>query len=273
MEKQLKVAAIHDMSGFGRCALSVILPIISSMGIQCVAVPTAIFSTHTGGFTDFEIRDMSDFISPCCNHYKNLGITFDAIYSGFLASSGQVDSCLGFFEAFPEAKRIVDPVMGDGGKRYQTYTDELVARMKELADIADVITPNLTEAAILLEEKYPEKMSEAEARKWLERLCRTSKSAVITGIPLDSGMYANVSLDGETGEYQKLEWESFGYPYPGTGDIFASVLTGKLLKGEKLADAVKYASDFSQKAIEVTIGNGEPLRNGVEFERILGELV
>lgn len=271
-EKQLICAAIHDMSGFGRCSLAVIMPIISAMGIQCVPVPTAVLSTHTGGFGDFVFRDMTDYIEPCCEHYKALGVGFDAIYSGFLASEEQVDHCLSFFSAFPGARRIVDPVMGDDGVRYKTYTPELVERMKELTVGADVITPNFTEAAMLLDEPYPEKISGTDARKWLERLCGTAKSAVITGAVLDTGEHANICLDGTGGEYNCVCWEPLPASYPGTGDIFASVMTGRLLRGDTLADAVKSATFFARRAVEVTIGNGQPPRNGVEFERILGEL-
>ncbi len=273
LNRQPICAAIHDMSGFGRCSLSVIIPVISAMGIQCVPVPTAVLSTHTGGFTGFVFRDMTDFINPCREHYKKLGIKFNAIYSGFLASEAQVDSCLAFFEEFPEAIRIVDPVMGEDGVKYQTYTPELVARMKELVHRADVITPNLTEASMLLDEKYPDKLTENDARSWLERLCRMAGSAVITGIPLDSGKYANVCLDGKTGEYTLICWEPLPASFPGTGDIFASVLTGKLIAGASLSEAAEAATDFSHHAVEVTIDNGRPTRNGVEFERILSDLI
>ncbi len=260
------------MSGFGRCSLAVIIPIISAMGVQCVPVPTAVLSTHTGGFTDFVFRDMTDFIEPCCEHYRKLGTEFDAIYSGFLASEEQVDHCLGFFSAFPHAKRIVDPVMGDEGVRYRTYTPELVERMKELTVGADVITPNFTEAAMLLDERYPESISEVSARGWLERLCKSAKSAVITGAVLDTGEHANLCLDGRSGKYDCVCWEPLPASYPGTGDIFASVMTGRLLRGDTLSDAVKRATAFARRTVEVTLGNGQPPRNGVEFERVLCDL-
>ena len=260
------------MSGFGRCSLAVIMPIISVMGIQCVPVPTAVLSTHTGGFTDFVLRDMTGYLEPCCEHYKKLGIGLDAIYSGFLASEEQVDHCLGFFSAFPRAKRIVDPVMGDDGVRYQTYTPELVERMKELTVGADVITPNFTEAAMLLDERYPDRISESTVRGWLERLCKSAGSAVITGAVLDTGEHANLCLDGRSGEYTRICWEPLPASYPGTGDIFASVMTGRLLLGDPLSDAVKCATAFARRAVEVTLGNGQPARGGVEFERVLGEL-
>lgn len=272
MERQSRVCAIHDMSGFGRCALTVVIPVISAMGIQCIPVPTAVLSTHTGGFEDFVFRDMTDFIEPCRSHYESLEVSFDAIYSGFLASAAQVKSCIDFFESFDTAVRIVDPVMGDGGKRYKTYTDELVRGMTELVKRADIITPNLTEAAILLGEEYPEKMNGREAKDWLLRLCEMSKTAVITGVPLGNGLHANISYDREKNEFGIKKWESLPVFYPGTGDLFASVLTGRILKGDSLIEAVEKASDFSRLAIVKTMGNNRPTREGVEFERILGQL-
>lgn len=257
------------MSGFGRCSLAVITPIISAMGIQCVPVPTAILSTHTGGFDNFVFRDMTDFITPCRRHYEQLGIAFDTIYSGFLASEEQVDACLGFFDAFPHAKRVVDPVMGEDGERYQTYTQGLVERMQELVRAADVITPNTTEAAMLLNEPYTRILSEKEARSRLERLCKMTKAAVITGIELDTGEHANMCLDGQSGEFTRVDWDPLPVSYPGTGDIFASVMTGRLILGDALPAAVRAATEFSRKCVEVTINNGQPVRNGVEFERLL----
>lgn len=272
MEKQKKVAAIHDISGYGRCALSVILPVISAMGIQCVAVPTAILSTHTGGFENFVFRDMTDFLSPCCKHYEELDIGFDAIYSGFLASELQVDCCLEFFNAFPRAIKIVDPVMGDDGLAYQTYTEGLIKRTKELINNADIITPNLTEAALLLDKPYPKSLSETEAVEWTKRLCEKAHAAVITGIRLNDGKFVNVCYDGKNNRSDIYEWEKIPVSYPGTGDIFASVLTGCILNGKSLSESAVYASKFCEMAIKATINNGAPVRNGVEFERVLGFL-
>lgn len=260
------------MSGFGRCSLAVITPIISAMGIQCVPVPTAVLSTHTGGFDDFVFRDMTDFISPCCEHYKRLGIKFDTIYSGFLGSDAQVGSCIDFFEAFPDAFRVVDPVMGDDGERYRTYTPKLIERMKELVRHADVITPNMTEAALLLDMPYTKRLSEARARDMLELLCTMSKSAVITGVKLDSGEHANICMDKD-GTYTAVCWDPIPASYPGTGDIFASVMSGRLMLGDTFVQAVRAASDFVRAAVMISVDNGQPHRNGVEFERILGQLM
>lgn len=243
------------------------------MGIQCVPVPTAVLSTHTGGFDDFVFRDMTDFISPCCEHYRSLGIEFDTIYSGFLASDKQVDACLDFFYAFPKAKRIVDPVMGDDGECYKTYTPRLIERMKELVCGADVITPNLTEAAILLGEPYKDTLTKTEVRRMLTKLCELSKAAVITGVKLDSGEHANMFMVRGSEELTSIGWTPLPASYPGTGDIFASVMTGSLMRGDSLLNAVSEATRFTCEAVRATIGNGQPERNGVEFERVLGTLI
>ena len=271
-EKQLIAAAIHDMSGFGRCSLSVIIPVISAMGIQCVPVPTAILSTHTGGFDGFVFKDTTELIQPFMRHYKELGVKFNAVYTGFLASARQVDCCFEFFESFPEALRIVDPVMGDDGKPYKTYTKELIDRMKELVKRADIITPNMTEAALLLGEEYTETLSPEKAEEWTRRLCDMAGAAVMTGARLDSGEFSNLCFDGRNNEFSRVDWKPLPVSYPGTGDIFASVLTGMLLRHKALTEAVKAATEFSRRCVEVTVGSGQPERNGVEFERVLGEL-
>ena len=268
--KTTRVAAIHDLSGFGRCSLTVIMPILSSMGIQVCPVPTAILSTHTGGFSDMVFKDLSDYIDPCYEHYKSLGIEFDAVYSGFLASSAQIDCCLKFFRGFPDALKIVDPVMGDNGKPYKTYTKELCKRMSELVGIADIITPNLTEAAILLGEEFPEAniLPLKNAQNWLIRLCEKARISVITGVVVD-GKHCNIGLDRDCGILKKIDYYNVPAHYPGTGDIFASVLTGAILAGADLETAIKQATDFARSAVKITYDlKGEP-RNGVMFEQLL----
>lgn len=272
MNNQLRVAAIHDLSGFGRCSLSVILPVISAMGIQCVPVPTAILSTHTGGFDDIVFKDLTDYIVPCYKQYKKLGIEFDAIYSGFLASSEQIDHCLEFFDGYKGALKVVDTVMGDHGKLYKTYTKELCGRMKELVSVADVITPNLTEAAMLLGEDYPTEMTTGMVKSWLARLCEKVRIAVITGVPLVDGKMINAGFDRDKGGFWRVDWDYVPVSYPGTGDIFASVLTGGLLKGDSLPIAMNRATSFAQIAIKTTYSYGYEPKNGVMFEEVLSWL-
>ncbi|MCM1333604.1 MAG: pyridoxamine kinase [Bacteroides sp.] len=271
-ERQKIVAAIHDLSGFGRCALSVILPTISAMGIQCVPVPTAVLSTHTGGFEGYILNDLTDHIPACLDHYRSLGIVFDAVYTGFLASEEQADGCLGFFRAFPSAMKVVDPVLGDHGAAYRTCTEGLIRRMIELARRADVITPNPTEAALLLGEEYREVYTEAALGETLRRLSELTPAVALTGVTLDEGSYLNAAIERGSGAIRLFRLKKLPVLYPGTGDLFASVLTGGLLRGEGLFSAADRASAFCSRAIAVTMGNGAPPRNGVEFERVLGFL-
>lgn len=270
---QLRVAAIHDLSGFGRCSLSVILPVLSTQGIQCCPVPTAVLSTHTGGFENIASRDLTDYIIPALRQYKELGIEFDAVYSGFLMSEEQIGHCIEFFSQYRDSLKIVDPVMGDRGKPYRTYTNELCARMGELVNVADVITPNLTEAAILLGEKYPPQLSASMAKSWLARLCDRVKITVITGVPLSEGIIANIGCDSENGGFWRVDCDYVPANYPGTGDIFAAVLTGALLKGDSLPIAMDRATAFTQIAVKNTYSYGLEQRNGVMFEPSLGWLI
>ena len=151
-----RVAAIHDMSGFGRCSLTVAIPILSAMGVQCCPLPTAFLSTHTGGFEGFTFLDMTDEMPKVADHWASLGLSFQAIYSGFLGSERQIGIVADFIRRFrrPDTVVVIDPVMGDHGRVYQTYTPAMCAGTARLAELADVITPNLTEAALLLDRSY-----------------------------------------------------------------------------------------------------------------------
>jgi pyridoxine kinase len=269
MQELKKAAAIHDLSGFGRCSLTVILPILSVMGVQACPVPTAVLPTHTGGFGTVQIKDLTDFIPAALQKYRELEISFDAVYSGFLASEKQICHCLGFFRNYPDSLKIVDPVMGDHGRIYSTYTPELCKRMSELAAVADIITPNVTEAAILLGEEYPRALERGEAKRWLLRLQKYAPAAVMTGVPLseEDGVVANICAD--SGGVKLIKCSYVPQNYPGTGDMFTAVLTGGLLKGEPLHTAVNRATIFVQTAIRATFERGTPPRNGVVFEEFL----
>ena len=184
-----RVAAIHDMSGFGRCSLTVAIPILSAMGVQCCPLPTAFLSTHTGGFEGFTFLDMTDEMSKVADHWASLGLTFQAVYSGFLGSERQIGVVENFICRFrgPDTVVVVDPVMGDYGRVYQTYTAAMCNGMARLAELADVITPNLTEAALLLGQPYETlPAGEAGLREITERLSLGGRrSVVLTGASLD----------------------------------------------------------------------------------------
>ncbi|MDL2233620.1 pyridoxamine kinase [Ruminococcaceae bacterium OttesenSCG-928-L11] len=272
---QLKrVAAIHDLSGFGRCSLSVILPVISTMGVQVCPVPTAVLSTHTGGLGDVVLRDLTDYLQPTLEHYRSLQLDFDCIYSGFLSSVEQVDHCLEFFRAFPNALMVVDPVLGDHGKAYRTCGPELRKRMVELVKVADIITPNLTEVSILLGMDYPhEPLTASTAKSMLAKLSELGPGqVVITGANLADNTLANLGYDRERGTYWRVNCTYVPVSYPGTGDIFASVLVGGLLTGDSLPIAMDRATKFIELAIKTTYSYNTDPRYGVMLEKSLNWL-
>lgn len=276
MEKRpARVAAIHDLSGFGRCSISVILPVLSAMGVQVCPVPTAALSSHTGGLGDPVIRDLTDYIEPALRHYQSLGVEFEAVYTGFLGSGEQVDCCLEFFKAYPRALKIVDPVMGDNGRPYRTCTPELRRRMSELAAAADIITPNITEAAMLLEESYPAApLTRSEAKSMLLRLSHMGpKRVVITGAELAQGGLASLGYDGENGSFWYVPCEYIPVHYPGCGDIYASVLLGAELSGASLPIAMARAAAFTELCVKTTYSYGSDPRYGVMLESVLGSLL
>lgn len=269
-----KVAAIHDLSGIGRCSLSVILPTLSAQGIQVCPVPTAILSSHTGGFGDVVLRDLTDYISPALAHYKRLNYKFNCVYSGFLASTNQIDHCLEFFEYYKDALKIVDPVMADHGKPYKTCTPELRSRMGELAAIADIITPNITEAAMLLgENPVQPDVTMQQIKSFLVRLSELGpKIVVITSVFSDGKSY-NVGYDREHSKFWRVPYNLINASYPGTGDIFASVLTGSILRGDSLPIAMNRATAFLELAIKTTYSYSTDTREGIMLENCLDFLI
>lgn len=275
MQNLKKVAAIHDLSGVGRCSLSVIMPSLSVMGIQVAAVPTAVLSSHTNGFGEVVLKDMTDYIHPALSHYKAQGVDFDCIYSGFLASTQQVDGCLEFFKSYPNALKIVDPVMGDSGRLYKTYTSELCKRMSEPVSAADIITPNLTEASILLGVDYPvSQLTLSEVKSMLVRLSgKGPKTVVITSVTMADGKNCNVGYDSQNNAFWRVVYEKIPKHYPGTGDLFASVLTGGLILGDSLPIAMCRATSFLEYAIKTTFGYGTDAREGVMLEKCLPMLI
>ncbi len=269
-----KVAAINDISGIGRCSLTVIIPSLSAMGIQVCPVPTAVLSAHTG-FDDFVFRDLTDYIKPALGHYNKMKYKFDCIYTGFLSSQEQVDHCLEFFESFKDALKVCDPVMGDDGKPYTTYTKTMCQRMIELVRMADVITPNLTEASILLGEEYqPAGMSTSTLKSWLVRLSEIGpKVVVITSVSLPGIGLCNVGYDKENSTFWKVPCDYVPAHYSGCGDMFSSVLVGGLLKGDSLPIAINRATAFTELAIKTTFSYSAKSSDGIMLESCLSWLI
>ncbi len=271
-----RVAAIHDMSGFGRCSLTVAIPILSAMGLQCCPVPTAFLSAHSA-IEGFTFHDMTAELPHIARHWTHLNLRFQSIYSGFLGSEQQIGMVADFIRHFrtEETLVVVDPVMGDDGRPYQTYTPAMCAGMKELAKLADIITPNLTEAAFLLDRKYEDlPRDEAGLRRLVEELSLGGRRSVaLTGVSLSAGKTGVMCFDAATGQTTAVQTVFVAHPLHGTGDVFASVLTGALVKGAPLLKAARQAAEFVRACAVRTVEQDLPLSEGVDFEPLLGTLM
>lgn len=248
------------------------------MGHQVVPLPTALLSTHTGGFTDIHFLDLTEHMMPIAEHFDALGIEFDAVYTGFLGSAAQVDIVKKTIERekgkASDPVILVDPVMGDDGVLYSTYTPELVSGMRRLCRDADIITPNLTEACFLteIEHRDTSMMTESDIGKYIDKLFAALREfcngdIVITGIVLPNGNILTAAYDGN--ETFRVENKHLPAIYPGTGDIFASVILGKILNGKSFFEAVKTACDLVAETISETLPTDEPKRDGVVIEKLL----
>ncbi len=269
---QKKILALHDLSCFGRSSLVPITAVLSAMGHQCVPLPTAVFSTHTA-IDGWICADLTRSLHPMLVHFQELGLTFEAVYSGFLGSALQID-CVAEAAQCKAAGGLflVDPVMGDNGEVYATYTPEMTARMGELCARADLITPNVTEAAILLGKRPDAVVRDAEeAADWCAALHeRYHAQIVLTGLELSPGeITVACCADGNTAY---IRHACLGGFYPGTGDIFASVLLGSLLGGASLTDSAAKAGTFVCACIGYTAAQHTDPMHGVQFEPLLGRL-
>lgn len=271
--KQKKIAVINDISGFGRCAITVSLPIISALKVQCCPVPTSIFSNHTG-FPDYFFDDYTEKMPAYIAQWKKLGLTFYGIETGFLGSREQIDIVVGFLRDFKTAHTIVvvDPIMGDHGKTYATYTKPMCEEMKRLVGYADIITPNMTEACILADTAYHEdKWKIKEIEKLAETLSGMGpEKVVITGIP--QGEYIANYCYEKNGKKKLLRTLRVGTQRCGTGDIFAAIVTADAVNGVPFEQSVKKASGFIKKCIQKSIELEIPITDGVCFEEVLGTL-
>lgn len=278
MEKHIKrVAAIHDMSGFGKTSLTAIIPILSTMRIQVCPLPTAILSTHTGGFDDYTFVDLTDTMEAYIKHWKDLNLEFDSIYSGFLGSSRQIEIVEDFIDKFKKQDTlvVVDPVLADNGKLYSTMDNEMVENMKKLIKKAHIITPNFTEMALLLDKEYNRNITTEELKLWLKELSDMGPEVVIgTSMPEDKDekFTSVIAYDKRHDKYWKVSCAFIPAHYPGTGDIFSSVIVGSLLNGESIPVAIDRAVQFVNSAIKASYGFDYPEREGVLLENVLNNL-
>ncbi|MCR5272802.1 MAG: pyridoxamine kinase [Lachnospiraceae bacterium] len=269
---QKKIALINDISGFGRCSVAVQQPVISMLKVQCCPIPTAIFSNHTG-FLDFYHLDFTDYMEKYIEMWKKLGLKFNGICTGFLGSARQINIVSDFINDFKSKGTlvIVDPVMGDYGKPYPTYTKEMCEHMKELVILSDIVTPNLTEACILTGIKYREKWTKRELLALAKKVSDIGPSkVVITGIPQKTFVCNYCYEKGK--EPKLLKTHKIGTSRSGTGDIFTAIIAADAINGVDFFASVKKASQFIKKCILRSIELDIPLTDGVAFEEILYKL-
>lgn len=269
--RQKRVAAIHDISGFGKCSLTVALPILSAAGIEAVALPTAVLSTHTGGISGYTYRDLTSDIRPFTEHWKSLGLKFDAMYSGFLGSFEQIDLVGEFFDTFKEDDNIilVDPVMADNGEMYKIFTPEFASGMAGLCKKADILVPNITETTFLLGESYFEgPYTKSYIESLLKKLATLgAKKIVLTGVFFDDKELGAATYDKSTGALDFVMAPRIPGYYHGTGDVFGSALLSGILNGFNLRDSATIAVGYTTESIDRTYKAKTDIRFGVDFER------
>ncbi|MCP4177790.1 MAG: pyridoxamine kinase [bacterium] len=272
-----KVAAIHDLSGFGRSSLTIVIPILSNMGVQVCPIPTAVLSTHCE-FEDYRIVDLTEHMKVTIEHWKKLNIRFDSIYSGFLGSKEQISIVKKFIVEFSKDIKfvVVDPVLGDDGKLYSPFSKDMVLEMRSLIKSADIITPNITEAALLLGKEYRSDFTEKEIKKWLLELSGYGPEIVIiTSVPDSASRTKTTSViaySASDNRFWKVSCDYLPAKFPGTGDAFTSVIVGALLQGDSLPIALDRAVQFVSIGIRATFGYNYNTNEGFLLERVIGSL-
>ena len=273
--RQKRLALINDVTGFGRCSIAVELPIISALKIQVCPLPTAILSVHTG-FANYFMDDYTDRMKKYIESWRLNRLEFDGIATGFLGSAAQIEIVSDFLQEF-EAQVLIDPVMGDHGKIYASYTREMCVRMRELLKFADLLTPNLTEACELLNAAYPAGgvISDSALATMAANLAAKMRSGrlVITGVTLDADDGSNITnfvYDG--GAVDFVTAKKLGSDRSGTGDVFFAIVAAAIMNGENLTAAVRKAADFVTKCIEHAEALNLPWNYGLPFEEFLTEL-
>ena len=270
-----RILTIQDISCFGKCSLTVALPLLSAMGIETAILPTAVLSTHTL-FKGFTCKDLSDQLVPITDHWKQEGITFDAIYTGYLGTEEEIDTVIRIIEEFRNENTlvIVDPAMGDNGKLYPAFNEHYAKKNADLCAVADIIDPNITEASFMTGLPYREEYSEDYVREMLLALAKIgTKTPILTGVSLSEGKTGAMGYDTETKTFFSYQNDWVPAAYHGTGDIFSSVLAGAFVLGLDRAEALKIAADYTALTIAETLKNPGNPWYGVDFEATVPSLV
>lgn len=277
MKEIPKIMAIQDMSGVGRCSLTAIIPIMSALGCQVCPLPTAILSNQSE-YEKFYFYDFTDHMEEYFSYWEKNNFSFDCVYSGFIGSEEQINIIIDIIDKVKKKNNkaliMVDPVMGDHGFIYSTYAEGMIRKMSNLVEKADIITPNLTEASILLGKKYQgETVTIPQIKGYVKDLCDLGpKISIITGVITENGQHINVSYDRENDSYWMAPFSYVKKRYPGTGDLFASLFLGYYMKGKSLPEAMEEAARFVSLAVLTTYEAKTPPYEGVIFEKIMKDL-
>ncbi len=275
--KMKRVLTIQDISCLGKCSITIALPVISALGSEAVILPTAVLSTHTM-FKNFTVKDLSDQIEPITQHWLSEDVKFDAIYTGYLGTPEQIDQMKELFTKFRGENTLVfvDPVMADNGKLYPAFDMAYAKKNAELCGAADIIVPNITEAAFMTDMEYREEKDHDEEyiKKMLGRLAELgARINVLTGVSLEPGKTGVMGFDTETGDYYLYQNDKINATFHGTGDLFSSTCVGEMMKGKSWQDAMRIAAEYTARTIEVTMQNPDKPWYGVDFEATLPELI
>ena len=265
-----RILTVQDISCVGKCSLTVALPIISAMGVECAILPTAVLSTHTM-FRGYTFRDLTEDLSGIINHWVKEELDFRAVYTGYLGSQEQLDTVARLFDTYRDSYRVVDPVMADNGKLYPGFTEEFAKEMAKLCAKADIILPNMTEASFMLGIPYPgTDYDEAYVKDVLKKLSTLGpRIAALTGVSFEKDKLGVMAYDREADEFFYYAREHLPASFHGTGDIFASAFTGALTLGGDYKEALRVAADYTVECIALTLQNPEHVNYGVEFERAI----
>ena len=270
-----RIVTVQDISCVGKCSLTVALPIISAMGVETAIIPTAVLSTHTM-FSGFTVKDLTDQIQPITAHWKKENFGFDAIYTGYLGSFEQIDLMKEMFDEFKTESNLifVDPAMADNGKLYPAFDEAFAKHMATLCAKADIIVPNITEAAFMTGMEYKAEYDEAYVKEMLIRLSDLgAKIAILTGVSFAEGKTGVMGYDKATGEFAYYEHDKLPVSFHGTGDIFSSTCVGAMMNGMDWKEAVKVAADYTAECIRLTLEDPAKPWYGVNFEQAIPYLV
>lgn len=270
-----RVLTIQDISCLGKCSLTIALPVISALGVETVILPTAVLSTHTM-FKNFTVKDLSDQLEPITAHWESEGVSFDAVYTGYLGTIEQIAQVRDIFRRFrgENTTVVVDPVMADNGKLYPAFNMDYVKENAKLCGDADIIVPNITEAAFMTGMEYREEYDEGYIREMLSALNDLGAGiSVLTGVSLQKGKTGVMGYDRKTGKYYVYQNDRVDASYHGTGDLFSSTCVGEMMRGLSWKDAMRIAADYTAHTIRVTLDNPRKPWYGVDFETTIPDLL